>query len=410
MNYNEALNYIHSLGNFSMPASLERIKEVLEKLGNPQKKIKAIHIAGTNGKGSVSAMIANVFKTAGYKTGLFISPFIIDFRERIQINGEYISEKDLCVYAETVKETGVKLTEFEFITAVAFLYFSKHNVDILVCETGLGGRFDATNALENKKVCVITKIGLDHTAILGNTIEKITQEKCGILRDCPVVTTFNQTTQALNVIKKHTDKLYIPETESLSVQKCDIGNTYIYKGKKYNLKLSGDYQIENALVAQKAIEISGYDIPDNIICEGLKNTFFPARMEIISEKPLVVLDGAHNPDGASVLKKELLKHSGEVTAIIGMMKDKDYPEFLKTTLSCCKYAVAVEVEGMPRSLSAEELCETANKYCKTSVAKNYTEAMQKAKSISDGKPIFVFGSLYLASAIRNFLKEFFENN
>lgn len=410
MNYNEALNYIHSLGNFSMPASLKRIKEVLEKLGNPQKKINAIHIAGTNGKGSVSAMIANVFKTAGYKTGLFISPFIIDFRERIQINGEYISENDLCVFAETVKETDVQLTEFEFITAVAFLYFSKQNVDILVCETGLGGRFDATNVLENKKVCVITKIGLDHTAILGNTIEKITQEKCGILRDCPVVTTFNQEIEALNVIKRHTNKLFIPETESLSVQKCDIGNIYIYKGKKYNLKLSGDYQIENALVAQKAVELSGYDISDDIICEGLKNTFFPARMEIISEKPLVVLDGAHNPDGANVLKKELLKHSGEVTAIIGMMKDKDYPEFLKTTLSCCENAVAVEVRGMPRSLSAEELCETANKYCKATMARSYTEAIEKARFLSGQKPIFVFGSLYLASEIRKILKEIFENN
>lgn len=410
MNYNETLNYIHSLGNFSMPASLERIKDTLEKLGNPQKKIDAIHIAGTNGKGSVSAMIANVFKTAGYKTGLFISPFIIDFRERIQINGEYISENDLCSYAERVRQTGVKLTEFEFITAMAFLYFAKQNVDILICETGLGGRFDATNVLENKKVCVVTKIGLDHTAILGNTIKKITEEKCGILRDCPVVTTFNQESEALNVINQHTNKLFIPETESLNVQKCDIGNTYIYKGKKYSLKLSGDYQIENALVAQKAVELSGYDISDDIICEGLKNTFFPARMEIISENPLVVLDGAHNPDGAKALKKELLKHSGDVTAIIGMMKDKDYHEFLKTTLSYCKNAVAVEVMGMPRSLSSEELCETADKYCKTTIAKSYSEAIEKAKTLSGGKPIFVFGSLYLASAIRNILKEIFKNN
>ena len=168
MNYNDTLNFIHSLGNFSLPAGLDRIKTVLDLLGNPQKQLKAIHIAGTNGKGSVSAMLANIFKTAGYKTGLFISPYIIDFRERIQINGEYISESDLIEYAERVRKTEITLTEFEFITAIAFLYFKEQNIDILICETGLGGRLDATNSLENKIACVLTKIGLDHTAILGS--------------------------------------------------------------------------------------------------------------------------------------------------------------------------------------------------------------------------------------------------
>lgn len=410
MIYNKTLEYIHSLGNFSMPATLDRIKAVMQKLGNPQKKIKAIHIAGTNGKGSVSAMLSSVFKTAGYKTGLFISPFIIDFRERIQINGEYITESDLVSYAARVKQTNIKLTEFEFITAMSFLYFAEQKVDILVCETGLGGRLDATNVLENKTACVITKIGLDHTAILGDSIEKIAEEKCGILRDCPTVTTFNQDKKALEVIKKHTDKLFIPETDSLTVKKCEIGNTYIYKGREYRLKLSGDYQIENALVAYETIKASGYKISDDIIYKGLENAFFPARMEVISEKPLIILDGAHNPDGAQVLSKELAKFGGEVTAIIGMMRDKDYPEFLKTTLLQCKNAVAVEVKGMARSLSAEELCKTAQKYCLCETADDYNQAIEKALALADSNPIFVFGSLYLASAIRPVLKEFFKTN
>ncbi len=410
MNYNETLEYIHSLGNFSMSAALDRIKAVMEKFGNPQNKIKAIHIAGTNGKGSVSAFVSSVFKTAGYKTGLFISPFIIDFRERIQINGEYISEDDLVKYAERVRKANVNLTEFEFITAVAFLYFAEQKIDVLICETGLGGRFDATNILENKVVCVITKIGLDHTAILGNSIEKIAVEKCGILRDCPTVTTFNQDIKALDVIKKYTDKLFIPEKESLKVANCKVGNTYIYKGKKFDLKLSGDYQIENALVAYETIKASGYEISDEIIYEGLKNAFFPARMEIISENPIVILDGAHNPDGALVLSKELSKYNGKVTAIIGMMKDKDYSEFLKTTLSLCENTVAVEVKGIGRSLTATELCETAQKYCSCTTAKDYKEAIETALSLSRGKPIFIFGSLYLASAVRPFLKEIFKTN
>ena len=409
MNYNQTLEYIHSLGNFSLPAGLERMNKVMEKLDNPQNKIKAIHIAGTNGKGSVSAMLAGIFKTAGYKTGLFISPFIIDFRERIQINGEYISCEDMVQYSQRIIDTNVSLTEFEFITAVAFLYFAEKEIDILICETGLGGRLDATNILKNKVVNVITKIGLDHTAILGDTIEKITSEKCGIIRNCPTVTTYNQPDSVLNVIKKYTDRLYIPDKQSLSILNNKIVNTYMYMGKEYTVALSGNYQIENSLVAIETVEVSGYDIPYSIIYEGLKNTFFPARMEIISQNPLVVLDGAHNPDGAEVLSKELSKQRN-VTAIIGMMKDKDVTAFLEQTLKYCKSAVAVGVSNMPRSISATELCDIASKVCPCDIAEDYETAIKKTVEKSCGNPIFVFGSLYLASGIRPFLKDFFKDN
>lgn len=408
MNYTETLEYIHSLGNFSLPSTLQRIKNVLDKLGNPQEKIKVIHIAGTNGKGSVSAMLASVFKEAGYKTGLFISPYIIDFRERIQINGEYISKESLCDFAERVKTTGIELTEFEFITATAFLYLSEQKIDILICETGLGGRFDATNTLENKAVSVITKIGLDHTAILGDTIEAITAEKCGILRNCPTVTSPNQPSAALEVIKNNATELYIPDFTKTEILDSTIGNTFIYKGEKYETGLSGEYQVENAITAIETIKHSGYDIPYNIIYKGLEKTFFPARMEIISQKPIVILDGAHNPDGAAVLSRELKKYSGKVTAIIGMMRDKDCDEFLKTTLSHCKTAIAVEVKDMPRSLNAEELKEKAEKYSCCFVAENYISAIKKAVEISNGGPIFIFGSLYLAAAVRPYLKEYFK--
>ena len=408
MNYTETLDFIHSLGNFSMPATLERIKAVLEKLGNPQRKLKAVHIAGTNGKGSVSAMLSSVFKEAGYKTGLFISPYIIDFRERIQINGEFISEADLVSFAQRVISAGVKLTEFEFITALAFSFFAERNIDVLICETGLGGRLDATNTLENKIACVITKIGLDHTAVLGDTIEKIAEEKCGILRNSPVITTHEQNKDALSVIKKHTNKLTIPNLKELQILNSSNENTFIYKGEKFTLGLLGDFQIENALTVIETVNSSGYDIPYNIIYKGLINTIFPARMEIISRNPLVVLDGAHNPDGAVVLANELKKHSGKVTAIIGMMRDKDCEEFLKTTLCYCKNAVAVEVRGMPRSLKADELKEKALNYCDCVLAESYDSAIKIAEYTAEEEPIFVFGSLYLASSIRPFLKEYFK--
>lgn len=408
MNYNETLNYIHSLGQFSLSAGLDRIKAALNAVGNPQNDFKSIHIAGTNGKGSVSSMLSSIFKTAGYKTGLFISPFIIEFRERIQINGEYISKSDLSAYAKKIKATNIALTEFEFITALAFLYFKEQSIDVLICETGLGGRFDATNTLDNLLCAVITKIGLDHTAILGDTFEKIAVEKCGILRDCKTVTSPNQESSALRVIKNSANDLIVPDLDKLEIIKSDInGNTFIYKGKEYTTPLCGEYQIENAITVIEAVNACGCDIPYNIIYEGMKLTFFPARMEVISKLPLIVLDGAHNPDGAMVLSRELEKYQGKVTAVIGMMRDKDCREFLKSTLKFCKNAVAVEVPNLPRSLSAYELCDTASEFCDCETASNLANALDIAIEKSGGKPIFIFGSLYLASAIRPILKEKF---
>lgn len=403
MNYNETLNYIHSLGNFSKPPTLDRIKQVLAILSNPQKDFCAVHIAGTNGKGSVSAMLYSIFKTAGKKTGLFISPFIIDFCERIQINGEFIPKDTLCRLAKRVVETGVSLTEFEFITAVAFLYFSEQKCDIAVVETGLGGRLDATNALEKVVANVITKIGLDHTAILGDTIEQITKEKCGIIKNCPVITTQNQPKEALEILKEY--KPIIPKTEQLSVLKSDIfGNEFIYKNTPYKTLLAGKHQIENSLLAIETAVCCGVD--EKTIQEGLKEAKFPARMEVISKNPLVVLDGAHNPDGAEVLAKTLKEYNGKITAIVGMCKDKDCDVVLSRTLPYCKRAVAVEVENFPRALNPKELKALAQKYCPCTTAKSYTEAL---KAVSGEEVIFVFGSLYLASAMREKIKNFFNS-
>lgn len=408
MNYTDTLNYIHSLGNFGLPAGLDRMTAVLKAIGNPQKNIKAVHIAGTNGKGSVSAMLSSVFKTAGYKTGLFISPYIIDFRERIQINGEYISQSDLTLYANRVKDTGIRLTEFEFITASAFLYFAEQKCDIVILETGLGGRLDATNTVENKLAAVITKIGLDHTAILGDTIEEITKEKCGIIKDCPVISNPCQDGEALSVIKSYCADTVVPKMNEAKILESEIGNSFIYKGEKYDLSLCGEYQVENAVTVIETVRKIGQSISYNIIYEGLKAATFPARMEIISRHPLVVLDGAHNPDGAKALARELKKYDGKITAIVGMMKDKAYESFLENTLCYCKASVAVEVKGMPRSLSSDELKATAEKYCKCVTAEDYISAIRTAKEFSCGEPLFVFGSLYLASAIREYLKEYFK--
>ena len=411
MNYSETLNYIHSLGKFSKPAGLERITAFLDRLCNPQNNFKSIHIAGTNGKGSVSAMLAKIFEISGYKTGLFISPYVIDFRERIQINGEFISEEDLIKYTQTVIDAGAELTEFEFITAVAFLYFSEKKCDIVIAETGLGGRFDATNALTNVAAAVITEIGLDHLGVLGDTLEKIAAEKCGIIKNCPItVTSANQRKEALSVIERASIRLITPDLSQLTVLKCgENGSGIIYRNREYEISLCGEYQIENALTVIETVEASGDNIPYEMVKKALANTFFPARAEIISKKPLVVLDGAHNPDGATELAKILKKHGGRVTAVIGVMRDKDYKTVLKNTLPLCKSAVAVTVENMPRSLSAAELAFAAATYCPAQTAENYDSAIKKAASIAGENPVFVFGSLYLAGGIRQKLIDFYKN-
>lgn len=405
MNYKEILDYIHSLGNFSLPPTLDRIKAVLSALNNPQRDFKAVHIAGTNGKGSTAAMISSIFRCEGYKTAFFTSPFIIDFRERIQINGEFISENDLVRISKRVIDTKIKLTEFEFITAVAFLYFSEQNAQIAVIETGLGGRLDATNALDNKAVSVITKIGLDHTSILGDTIEQITAEKCGIIGKSPVVTVANQDQKAISVIKSYKGDLIIPERQNLEVLRADFsGNEFVYNGIKYKTHLGGNYQIENALVAIEAVLNSGISVRQESIVRGLENASFPARLEgFLGGR--IVLDGAHNPDGAAALAEEIKRSKSPRSAIIGMMQDKDIDEVLRLTLPLFDRVICVTAAEMTRAINAEKLQEMSQNHCKNSAAINgYSEALNLALS-DENSQIFVFGSLYLASNIRPLLLE-----
>lgn len=403
MKYIETLNYIHSLGAFSHKASLERITAVCQKLGNPQNKFKAIHIAGTNGKGSVSTFISTALKAAGYKVGTFVSPYIVDFCERVQINGEYISREDLCRLSQKVIDTKIELTEFEFITAVGFLYFSENKIDIAVLETGLGGRFDATNVIDAPLVSVITKIGFDHTAILGDTIKQIAKEKCGIIKNNTVVTTFTQPQEALDVIKISAPKLIIPIKNDLTnVNVSVLGNSFTYKNINYKTNLGGKYQIENAIVAIETLKSSGLGITEDNIKQGLLNAFIPARLELLSQDPLIVIDGAHNPDGADALCSALKEYKN-VTAIVGVMRDKNYNDVLAKTLPLCKSVICV-TPNVPRALPAKELSAVARQYCENVfIAENLQDALNIAKQNSN--PIFVFGSLYLASEMRPLLND-----
>ena len=405
MNYNEALNYIHSLLRFGSRPGLERIRELLEKLGNPQDSLRFIHVAGTNGKGSTCAMLASALQAAGYKTGLYTSPYITCFRERIRLNGNNISETDLAALTQRVKDVGIEVTEFEFITAVAFLYFKQKGCDIVVLETGLGGRLDATNVISCPMAAVITGIGLDHTGVLGDTIEQIAGEKCGIIKEgCRVFTTYNQPPSAAAVISAYPD-ISVPDIYKLgSIESSLDGNTFIYKGTKFQTSLIGRHQIENALLCIEVLRGCGLDIDDKHIIKGLSTTAFPARLELLSREPLVLLDGAHNPHGALALADEIKKHPSPVL-IMGMMADKDCEQVVSLLAPLCKKVITVTVADNPRSIEASTLADIASRYCPdVTAASDYAEAL----SLTYGEQsVVIAGSLYLAGGIREAAIEFY---
>ena len=418
MTYYQALNFIHSLNRFGIKPGLCRIRSLMEHLGNPQRGMNFIHIAGTNGKGSTSTAISNIMVASGKKTGLFISPFVVDFRERIQINGEFINKDDLANLTQRVsekvdivnQETGDNVTEFEFITAVAFLYFKEQGCDIVVLETGLGGRLDSTNIIEKPLVNVITKIDLDHTAVLGNTVEEIAGEKCGIIKESAyVVTPSTQNVKALKIIEDAASE----KKATLRVAQRDLveniivnpyGVSFIYKGMEIATKMPGIHQVENMTAAAETALCLGID-KDSIV-KGIGETSFPARLEVVAKTPLVLLDGAHNENGADVLCDYLDEHNLKPVIVLGMMRDKDCASVVKKISLRAKAVITVTVQSNDRAESAEILGELAEKYCNNvKCAKDYQDALLLAEErleCSDA-PLLVCGSLYLASDIRQSL-------
>lgn len=402
MNYNDTLDYIHSIPKFRRPLGNANLEKLLNILGNPQKQLKFIHIAGTNGKGSTAAMTAEILKQSGYKTGLFTSPFIEVFNERMKINGENISDSDLISCVEQVKtameENDALVSEFAFVTAVAFLYFFKQNCDIIVLEVGMGGKLDATNVIDSSLVSVICKIGLDHTQYLGETIEEIAIEKCGIIRKNGIVVSYPND-DVKNIIEN-----YAQEKNAVLIfaDKADITEKgFIYNGKEYPLALKGTYQPQNAAVVIEIIEAlkkQGFKINEKAVIEGLKNTQWPARFELVSEN--VVIDGGHNLDGIQALKKSLLSLNKDIVLVMAMMEDKDYESCIKELIPIADTVIGTEL-NMPRCLKAEKIAEIAESMNITAfVNTNPQDALKQALAICDKKIVCVCGSLYLAGEIR----------
>ena len=415
-----ALDWLQSLPRLSGEPGLDRMKALLAALGDPQKRGRYVHIAGTNGKGSVAAFTANILQKAGFKTGLTISPYVLDFRERFQIDGQMILPETLerlaakvRAAAETLAETPV---QFEAVTALALCWFDEEHCDVAVLETGLGGRFDATNAVENTLVAAITRIDLDHTELLGDTVEKIAAEKAGIVKPgCIAVTYPVQEKEALQAIAaaciREKADLVAPEAEDIHLRRGGLfENRMEYGGYEVNLALPGAHQACNAAMAIEialALWRQGLDIPDEAILKGLEATRFPARIEVLRRQPLVLLDGSHNPAGAAALAATLgaQKLPQKPAAVLGVLADKAAAEMLRALGDSFSTIYAVTPD-CPRAMSADELARLASQELPevpVYPCADLGQALDTALGLPQGA--VVCGSLYLAAQARPMLLE-----
>lgn len=416
MNYQEAISFIQDSSWMGCKPGLGRITELMDLLGNPQNDLQFIHVAGSNGKGSTSAMLSSILTYAGYRTGLFTSPHLCRYNERIKINNIDISDDELCSVAEkvsvAVKQMHEEPTEFERFTAIALLYFQMCACDIVVLEVGLGGRMDSTNVIKAPVLSVITNIGLEHTELLGDTLEKIATEKAGIIKPGTSVVAYCCANEVLEVFrqtcKQRGSELFIARFNDIS------GHTANRKGQNFswrtytnlNLKLLGQHQVYNAVMALEAVEVlkkRGCKISDESVYGGLAETQWPARLEFLSDAPSFLLDGAHNPQCAEALAEALSMLTPEKKAVFitGVLADKDYPAMLAKTIPFAGHCICVTPKS-DRALPAEQLSNyLKNQGIDATAAKCIDDAILMALEMAQGEIIVAFGSLYMAGEIRS---------
>lgn len=431
MKYEEALEYISQTNKFGIRLGLENIGKLLELLGNPQETLNIIHVAGTNGKGSVCSFVSNILRECGYKVGLYTSPYLETFTERIRVNGENIPQDDVARIIELIKEKidimvgqGYEYpTEFEVVTAMAFYYYSEQKVDFVALEVGLGGRYDATNIITKSLVSVIASISLDHTGILGDTIEKIAYEKAGIIKERGVVLVYDQTDEAKNVIKsvcKEKKAQYIEVNfDDVNIKKSDI-DSQIYDctvmkeiHKDLEIKLIGEHQINNSILAMSVIkylkDINKLEnISEKSIRKGLITTQWPGRIEKIKENPIFIIDGAHNEDGAKSLAKALDKNFKErsLTLLIGMLEDKDIDSVLNILLPRFNKVITTTPNN-PRAINSDILKEKVLKYVDDVTSKHEIEdaVNYTLETANKDDVIISAGSLYMIGTVRTLVKK-----
>lgn len=429
MNYEEALRYINDQEKFGSNLRLDTIRKLLELLGNPHKDLKYIHIAGTNGKGSTSSYVATMLEEAGYKVGLFTSPYLERFNERIAINGADIPNERLAEITERVKdriqimiqEEYEHPTTFEIITAIGFVYFKEEKVDYVVLEVGLGGRLDATNVIDESLLSIITTIDYDHMDVLGNTLGEIAYEKAGIIKERGLVLSYPQKEEAIEVIEK------VCEERKAELTICPMENVKIIELNEYggifdyhynntafkNLEISliGEHQVYNAALSVTAIlllrEKGLVNITDEQIRSGLKKARWKGRLEVLNRHPLFVIDGAHNPQGVQTLVDNLKRFRyNRLILGIGILKDKEVEKIVEAITPLADEIVITEA-NIYRKMKAEELEQMINKYNKnTHVEKDIKKAIDKSYELAKEDDLILFmGSLYLIGDVRKIYTE-----
>ncbi|MCR5469100.1 MAG: bifunctional folylpolyglutamate synthase/dihydrofolate synthase [Lachnospiraceae bacterium] len=393
--YKETVSTIEGKRRFTNLPGVEISKMMSAAVGNPQDSLKFVHIAGTNGKGSTAAFLCEIALRSGIKVGMFTSPHLVTFRERIRIGHDLISEEDVVRLGNMLLDMdfgeNIHPTMFDYCFVMAMLYFKEQNVELVILETGLGGRLDSTNIIEVPCVSVITHIGYDHTAILGDTLDKIAAEKCGILKRGSCLVTCEQSEEAMKVIAKSASELGMD---------CVVAKPW-----EKALGMHGTYQKTNAGVAAEAARVlagKGFDISEKNIEEGIANAFWPGRMQVISKDPLVIIDGAHNPDGVEALRDTIENEYGgrKFDFIMGVMADKDYISMLKIIKPYIRHLTTVSVD-YGRAESASVLAEECKKL---SIPADASEKTIKTIMGEIKEDTIVFGSLYFVGDIMNNLR------
>ena len=414
MNYKEARVYLDEVSKYGSVLGLESMRELLRRLGDPQNELKFIHISGTNGKGSVLAYLSTILSGAGYRTGRYISPTLFSYRERIQVDGEYIEKESLACHvtaiaaaAEDMQKAGLPSpTVFEIETALAFLYFKEKRCDIVTLEVGCGGLLDATNVITTTLMEVIASISMDHTDLLGDTLAKIAAQKAGIIKPDTMVVSAQQKSEAAQVIEdtckeQHCTLQMVDESKISNVHYGAEGQTFSYKEwENVAISLAGSYQIKNAALALEGVEALrklGYALSDQQVREGLLHTAWRGRFTTLRRDPTVIIDGAHNPAAALELKESLERYFPGKTLyfVMGMFKDKDYAQVIDLTALLARHIITVETPGNPRALPARELAEAVGKV-NPSVewADSVAHGVEKALAMAGKEDaVIVFGSL-----------------
>ena len=421
MTSEEALTYIHSVCWKGSIPGLGRTQTLLKKMGNPEKKLKFVHIAGTNGKGSTAAMTASILRKAGYRTGLYTSPYIYRFHERMQVDGEEITDEELAEVTEYVKPLADSMaespTEFELVSCIAFEYFCRKNCDIVVLEVGMGGALDSTNVIETPEVAVITNIGLDHTEYLGDTVEKIAETKSGIFKQGGHAVVYRGTPSVEAVFER------VCAEKNVSLKKADFDSLrlkqHTLEGQVFDcgarkdlvLPLLGDHQLHNAAVVLAVVDTlieEGWQISEKNIREGIRDVRWPGRFDIVSRKPLFIIDGGHNPQCIEALVKNIQDYltGKRVIALTGVLADKDYADMYRPVMPLVDRFVCITPPN-PRKLEAELLAQyLRNAGAEASACETIAQGVDLAMQLAgeDGV-VLCFGSLYSIGAIRDALRE-----